>query len=98
MRTSSDIILRPIISEQSTEHVDLKKYVFEVAPSANKIEIKKAIEDLFDVEVTKVTTLNMKGKTKRMGRYPEGSRKNWKKAVVKLSDRSKTIEFFEGLM
>ena len=98
MKTSCDIILRPIISEQSTEHVELKKYVFEVAPSANKIEIKKAIEELFDVEVIKVTTLNMKGKTKRMGRYPAGSRKNWKKAVVKLSDSSKTIEFFEGLM
>jgi len=98
MNNSSDVILRPIISEQSTEHVDLKKYVFEVAPSANKIEIKKAVEDLFDVEVTKVTTLNMKGKTKRMGRYPSGKRKDWKKAVVKLSDKSKTIEFFEGLM
>jgi len=98
MKTSCDIILRPIISEQSTEHVDLKKYVFEVAPSANKIEIKKAIEDLFDVEVIKVTTLNMKGKTKRMGRYPPGTRKDWKKAVIKLSDRSKTIEFFEGLI
>jgi len=98
MKTSCDIILRPIISEQSTEHVDLKKYVFEVAPAANKIEIKKAIEDLFDVEVIKVTTLNMKGKQKRMGRYPAGTRKDWKKAVVKLSDSSKTIEFFEGLM
>jgi len=98
MKISSDIILRPIISEQSTEHVELKKYVFEVLPTANKIEIKKAVEDLFEVEVTKVTTLNMKGKTKRMGRYPAGNRKNWKKAVVKLSDRSKTIEFFEGLV
>jgi len=98
MKTSCDIILRPIISEQSTEHVDIKKYVFEVAPTANKIEIKNAIEELFDVEVIKVTTLNMKGKTKRMGRYPSGNRKDWKKAVVKLSDSSKTIEFFEGLM
>ena len=98
MNNSSDIVLRPIISEQSTEHVELKKYVFEVAPSANKIEIKKAIEDLFDVEVSKVTTLNMKGKTKRMGRHPAGRRKDWKKAVVKLTDGSKTIEFFEGLM
>jgi len=98
MKSSCDIILRPIISEQSTEHVDIKKYVFEVAKEANKIEIKKAIEDLFDVEVIKVTTLNMKGKTKRMGRYPAGSRKDWKKAVIKLSDSSKTIEFFEGLV
>ena len=98
MKTACDIILRPIISEQSTEHVDIKKYVFEVAPSANKIEIKKAIEDLFEVEVSKVTTLNMKGKAKRQGRYPTGKRKDWKKAVVRLTDSSKTIEFFEGLM
>jgi len=98
MKTAYDIILRPIITEQSTEHVDLKKYVFEVAPDANKTEIGKAIEEIFDVEVIKVTTLNMKGKQKRMGRYPTGNRKDWKKAVVKLSDSSKTIEFFEGLM
>ena len=98
MKTAYDIILRPIITEQSTEHVDLKKYVFEVAPDANKIEIKEAVEVIFGVEVMKVTTLNMKGKKKRMGRYPEGARKDWKKAVVKLTDESKTIEFFEGLM
>jgi len=98
MRTAYDIILRPIISEQSTEHVDLKKYVFEVARDANKIEIKNAVEEIFGVEVIKVTTLNMLGKKKRMGRHPEGSRRDWKKAVVKLSDGSKTIEFFEGLM
>jgi len=98
MKTAYDIILRPIITEQSTEHVELKKYVFEVARDANKIEIKNAIEEIFGVEVVKVTTLNMKGKKKRMGRYPEGSRRDWKKAVVKLSDGSKTIEFFEGLM
>ena len=96
--TSYDIILRPIITEQSTEHVDLKKYVFEVARDANKIEIKNAVEEIFGVDVMKVTTLNMKGKKKRMGRYPEGSRRDWKKAVVKLTDRSKTIEFFEGLV
>jgi len=98
MRTSYDIILRPIITEQSTEHVDIKKYVFEVARDANKIEIKSAVEEIFGVEVLKVTTLNLKGKKKRTGRYPEGSRRNWKKAVVKLTDRSKTIEFFEGLV
>ena len=98
MRTAYDIVLRPIITEQSTEHVDIKKYVFEVARDANKIEIKEAVEDIFDVEVIKVTTINMKGKKKRVGRYPEGNRSDWKKAVVKLSDDSKTIEFFEGLM
>lgn len=98
MKTPYDVVLKPIISEQSTEHVDLKKYVFEVAPDSNKIEIKNAVEEIFDVEVVKVTTMNIKGKTKRMGRYPSGKRKDWKKATVKLSDSSKTIEFFEGLM
>ena len=97
MKTAYDIILRPIISEQSTEHVDIKKYVFEVARDANKIEIKKAIEEIFEVEVVKVTTQNVKGKKKRMGRHPEGNRRDWKKAVVKLSNASKPIEFFEGM-
>ena len=97
-KTPYDIIKRPIISEQSTEHVDIKKYVFEVDRNANKIEIKKAIEEIFGVEVSKVTTLNMKGKIKRTGRFPQGSRRDWKKATVKLTDASGTIEFFEGLM
>ena len=98
MRTAYDIILRPIITEQSMEHIDIKKYVFEVAPDANKIEIKNAVEEIFGVEVDKVTTLNLKGKRKRVGHYPEGSRRDWKKAVVKLTDGSKTIEFFEGMV
>jgi len=98
MRTAYDIILRPIITEQSMEHADLKKYVFEVARDANKIEIRKAVEEIFSVEVDKVTTLNMKGKIKRTGRYPAGARRAWKKAVVKLTEDSKTIEFFEGMV
>ena len=98
MKFAYDIILRPIITEQSMEQTGIKKYAFEVAPDANKIEIKKAVEEIFDVKVEKVTTLNMIGKVKRSGRYPEGSRKNWKKAVVKLTDDSKTIEFFEGMV
>ena len=98
MRTSYDIILRPIITEQSMEHIDIKKYVFEVVPDANKIEIKNAVEEIFGVEVDRVTTSNHKGKKKRVGRYPEGNRRNWKKAVVRLTDSSKTIEFFEGMV
>jgi len=98
MRTAYDIILRPIITEQSMEHLDLKKYVFEVARDANKIEIGKAVEEIFGVKVDKVTTMNLKGKKKRTGRYPEGSRRAWKKAVVRLTDSSKTIEFFEGMV
>ena len=98
MKTAYDIILRPIITEQSMEHLDIKKYAFEVARDANKIEIANAIEEIFGVEVEKVTTLNMKGKEKRTGRYPSGHRSNWKKAVVRLTDDSKTIEFFEGMV
>jgi large subunit ribosomal protein L23 len=98
MRTAYDIIRRPIITEQSMEHTDLGKYVFEVARDANKIEIKKAIEEIFEVKVDKVTTLNMQGKMKRTGRYPEGRRAAWKKAVIKLTPDSKTIEFFEGMV
>jgi large subunit ribosomal protein L23 len=98
MRTAYDIVLRPIITEQSMEHGDIGKYVFEVARDANKIEIKKAVETIFGVDVDKVTTLNMQGKKKRTGRYPEGSRKAWKKAVVRLAADSKTIEFFEGMV
>lgn len=98
MKTAYDIILRPIISEQSMEHVDLKKYVFKVHPDANKIEIRKAVEEIFGVQVDKVTTLNMKGKKKRVGSHPAGFRPAWKKAVVKLTDDSKTIEFFEGMV
>ena len=98
MSTAYDIILRPIITEQSMEHLDLKKYVFEVARDANKIEIRKAVEEIFGVQVEKVTTLNMKGKEKRTGRYPAGYRRNWKKAVVRLTAGSKTIEFFEGMV
>ena len=98
MKFAYDIILRPIITEQSMEQTGIKKYAFEVAPDANKIQIKKAVEEIFGVKVEKVTTLNMIGKAKRTGRYPEGNRKNWKKAVVKLTDDSKTIEFFEGMV
>ncbi|NLO49289.1 MAG: 50S ribosomal protein L23 [Clostridiales bacterium] len=98
MKTAYDIILRPVISEQSMEHADIKKYVFQVARDANKIEIKKAIEEIFGVEVDKVTTAIVPGKKKRTGAYPAGYTAEWKKAVVRLSESSKTIEFFEGMV
>ena len=98
MKSAYDIVIRPIITEQSMEHLDLKKYVFEVARDANKVDIRKAVEEIFDVKVDKVTTLNIKGKEKRTGRYPAGYRRSWKKAVVRLTDDSKTIEFFEGMV
>ena len=98
MKSVYDVIIRPIITEQSMEQTDIKKYAFEVARDANKIEIKKAVEAIVGVKVAKVTTLNMDGTVKRTGRYPEGRRAAWKKAVVRLTDDSKTIEFFEGMV
>jgi large subunit ribosomal protein L23 len=98
MKSAYDIIIRPIITEQSMEQGDINKYAFEVARDANKIEIAKAIEEIFGVKVMKVTTLNRQGKIKRTGRYPEGPRPAWKKAVVRLTEDSKTIEFFEGMV
>jgi large subunit ribosomal protein L23 len=93
--TSHDILKRPIITEQSMEGVPEKKYTFEVAPAANKIQIKKAVEEIFKVKVQKVTTINYMGKTKRMGVHV-GKRADWKKAIVKLTADSKTIELFEN--
>ena len=98
MKTAYDIIKRPIITEQSMESATFKKYTFEVAKDANKIEIAKAVEEIFGVKVAKVNTLNMQGKVKRMGRYPEGRRPSWKKAMVTLTADSKSIEFFEGMV
>ena len=98
MKTAYDIIKRPIITEQSMAETEAKKYTFEVAKSANKIEIAKAVEEIFGVKVAKVNTLNMQGKEKRTGAYPKGRRPSWKKAVVTLSEDSKTIEFFEGMV
>ena len=98
MKSIYDVVIRPIITEQSMEQADIKKYAFEVARDANKIEIKKAVEGIFGVKVDKVTTINFKGKSKRLGRYPQGRTNQWKKAVVKLTADSKTIEFFEGMV
>ena len=98
MKTAYDIIIRPVITEQSMEATDQKKYVFIVANDANKIEIKKAVSEIFGVKVEKVTALRMDGKVKRQGRYPEGRTASYKKAVVKLTADSKTIEFFEGMV
>ena len=98
MKTAYDIVISPIITEQSTEDLDIKKYVFEVAKDANKVEIKKAIEEIFGVTVIKVNTINVCGKAKRTGAYPIGKTASWKKAVVKLSADSKSIELFEGMV
>ena len=98
MKTAYDIIVKPIITEQSMEETAEKKYVFQVAIDANKIEIKKAVEEIFGVKVEKVNTIRMEGKAKRQGAAPAGRRANWKKAMVTLTADSKTIELFEGMV
>lgn len=94
---AQDIIIRPIITEKSMIGATEKKYTFEVAKAAGKIQIAKAIEELFKVKVSKVTTLSVRGKLRRQGRT-QGYTKCWKKAVVTLTEDSKNIEFFEGMM
>jgi large subunit ribosomal protein L23 len=94
---SYEIIKKPVITENSMDQMADRKYTFEVAKDANKIEIKKAVEEIFGVKVEKVTTMRVLGKIKRMGAN-SGKRPDWKKAIVKLADNSKTIEFFDGLM
>ncbi len=98
MKTAYDIIKRPIITEQSMADIDMKKYVFEVAKDANKIEIAKAVEEAFGVKVAKVNTLNVQGKQKRMGAQPAGRRPSWKKAMVTLTPDSKSIDLFENMV
>ena len=101
--TTKNIIIRPILTEKiSIMGEEMGKYAFVVAPDANKIEIKKAVEDRFDVKVIDVTTMNRKGKVKSMtvrsgGRVirTEGRRSNWKKAIVTLAEGNR-IDFFEG--
>ena len=94
---SYEIIKKPVITENSMDQMVDRKYTFEVAKDANKIEIKKAVEEVFGVKVEKVTTMRVLGKVKRMGAN-SGKRPDWKKAIVKLTADSKTIEFFDGLM
>lgn len=97
MKTARDIILKPIITEASVSGLASKKYTFAVAVDATKIDVKNAIEEIFaGVKVKKVNILNCKGKLKRMGRN-EGYRPDWKKAIVTVTEDSKTIEFFDNL-
>ena len=93
-----DIIIKPIITEESMAALALKKYTFKVAKDANKIEIAKACEEVVPgTKVAKVNTINVRGRYRRMGRN-EGYKPNWKKAVITLTEDSKTIEFFEGMV
>ena len=96
MKTAHDIILAPVITENSMMGVANKKYTFKVATDANKVEIADAVEKLFGVKVAGVNTLTCKGKLKRMGRN-EGYTPDRKKAIVTLKEDSKPIEFFDSL-
>lgn len=94
---AQDIVIRPIITEKSMAGIGMKKYTFEVAKDATKIDIARAVETLFGVKVRKVNTLHVRGHLRRQGRS-EGYTPSWKKAIVTLTEDSKTIEFFEGMM
>ncbi|MCQ2548026.1 MAG: 50S ribosomal protein L23 [Clostridia bacterium] len=96
MRTAYDIIKEPVISELSMDDAAKRKYTFKVAVDANKIDVKRAVEEIFDVTVVKVNIMNYDGKLKRMGRN-EGKTAAYKKAIVTISEGSKEIEFFQGL-
>jgi len=97
MKSAYDIIRKPVITERSMAGLADNKYTFVVAPDAGKIEIKKAIEEIFGVKVVKVNTIKVPGKWKRMGVHV-GKRPNRKKAVVTLSADSKPIEIFENMV
>ena len=98
MKFAQDIVLAPVITENSMAGIADKKYTFKVATDATKIDIAKAVEELFGVKVAKVNTIRMQGKVKRTGAYPAGKRAEFKKAIVTLTADSKTIEFFEGMV
>lgn len=95
MKRPQEIIIRPLITERAARMTENQnKVLFQVATDANKLEIKRAVEALFEVKVTGVRTLNVKGKMKRMGRF-EGNRPSWKKAIVTLAE-GQSLDFFEG--
>lgn len=89
-----DIIVRPVITEKSSRMMEHNQYTFEVLPKANKVEIRKAVEEVFKVKVEKVRTIKVHSKPKRMGVFLGRSR-SWKKAIVTLAPGER-IEFFEG--
>ena len=96
MKLAQDIIIKPIITEESMKGAADRKYTFQVAKDANKIEIAKAVEELFGVKVAKVNTISVRGKFRRQGRVG-GFTASSKKAVITLTEKSKGIEFFEGM-
>jgi large subunit ribosomal protein L23 len=95
MLSGHQILVRPIVTEKNTALNEVGKYCFEVIQTANKIEIKRAVEQLLGAKVAGIRTNISHGKVKRQGRFA-GQRPDWKKAYVKLKAGEKTIEFFEG--
>lgn len=91
-----DIIIKPVISEAGMDMMSQKKYVFKVMTSATKPEIANAVETMFGVKVASVNTITMKRKPKRLGVH-FGYTSEWKKAIVTLTEDSKTIAFFDGM-
>ncbi|MCC6442396.1 MAG: 50S ribosomal protein L23 [Armatimonadetes bacterium] len=97
MKSPYTIIERPVVTEKSMDLSQKGKYVFRVSRDANKIEIREAIQTIYpNVQVTKVNTMTVHGKRKRMGRSKEGMTPSWKKAIITLAPGQK-IELFEGL-
>lgn len=97
VKTAYDIIIKPVVTEASMDALRHGKYTFRVMKTANKHEIKDAVEEIFGVKVDKVNTIHVPGKTRRMGRN-EGTTPSWKKAIVTLAKGSKTIPFFDGMI
>ena len=96
MKSTYDVIIRPVLTEKSYDGFEDKRYTFIVAPDANKTEIKQAVETIFGVKVAKVNTLNNDGKPKRRGMIV-GRTPATKKAYVVLKEDSKPIDFFDGM-
>ncbi len=97
MKTSQDVVIRPIITEKTMAGIADRKYTFEIDKAATKIDVARAVEDLFGVKVSKVHTMHVRGQFRRQGRN-EGYSRSWKKAIVTLTEDSKTIEFFESMI
>ena len=98
MKAAQDIILAPVITEKSMAGArEFKQFTFKVAKDAGKVEIARVIEELFKVQVEKVRTMHVRGQMRRMGAH-QGYTPSWKKAIVTLTESSKNIEFFEGMM
>ena len=94
MKFAQDVLVKPVISEKSYRLMEENKYTFEVHPRAGKMEIRQAVEEIFDVKVTKVNTMGSRGKNRRQG-WTRGKTRDWRKAVITLAEGDR-IEFFDS--